>query len=445
MWYDALIEGPRPGAALQEGGRAMRRRALPPVGMRMVKSAAAVLICLLASLLLGQEDLRIYASIAALQCIQPYPGETWKMARQRLSGTAVGTAFGALAIFLEVYLLGIRGTPAGYLLIAACIVPVLWTAVLLDLRSAAYFSCVVFLSITVTHITDTNPWLFVWTRAVETLIGVGVGVAVSAFCLPRRKRRDTLFVSGLDDVLLTMKEGLTPYSRVRLNRMLDDGALFTLSTMRTPASVREAAAGLRFRLPIIVMDGAAVYDMGKKAYLHTRILPRELALRCEAVFRAQGVHCFLNGILDDILMIYYGELHNEAERDIYETMRVSPYRNYVNRTHYHQCPLLYLMGIDRTERMQAVYDALGEAGLLDQVKVRFYPSLDYPGYSYLKLYEKSASRQAMLEVLKADLGVSKSVTFSSLEEGADVVVRGDDGNEMVKLLERMYEPYVWQK
>ncbi len=32
------------------------------------------------------------------------------------------------------------------------------------------------------------------------------------------------------------------------------------------------------------------------------------------------------------------------------------------------------MGIDLTERMQALYDALGEAGLLEQVKVRFYPS-----------------------------------------------------------------------
>lgn len=39
-----------------------------------------------------------------------------------------------------------------------------------------------------------------------------------------------------------------PASRVRLNRMLDDGLLFTVSTVRTPASVREAAQGLRLRL-----------------------------------------------------------------------------------------------------------------------------------------------------------------------------------------------------
>ena len=179
---------------------------------------------------------------------------------------------------------------------------------------------------------------------------------------------------------------------------------FTLSTMRTPASVRETTRDLRFRLPIIVMDGAALYDMGQKRYLHTCVLPKELALRCEAVFQAQGVHCFLNGVLDDNLMIYYGEFHHETERAIFEKLRTSPYRNYVSRRYFKDCPIVYLMGIDLTERMQALYDALEAAGLLDQVKVRFYPSAQYPGYSYLKLYERSASREAMLERLKQEPG-----------------------------------------
>ena len=33
--------------------------------------------------------------------------------------------------------------------------------------------------------------------------------------------------------------------------------------------------------------------------------------------------------------------------------------------------------------------------------MRFYPAAEYPGYSYLKIYERSASREAMLERLKA--------------------------------------------
>ena len=421
----------------------MTDHAVPPVGMRMVKTAAAVLICLLVSMAVDREDMRIYSSIAALLCVQPYAEDTKRMAIQRTVGTAIGSVFGITTLLLEMAL-DIRGTLVGYIVIAAVTVPNLWIAVALKSANAAALSGIVFLSITVTHVTDASPWIFAWYRASETLVGIVVGIAVNAFQLPRRKRRDILFVSGLDGLLLTEQGALTPYSRVSLNRMLDDGMQFTLSTMRTPASVREAARDLRLRLPVIVMDGAALYDMGQKRYLHTCVLPKELAMRCEAVFDAQDIHCFLNGVLDDNLMIYYGTFRHETERAIFEKLRTSPYRNYISREYFKDCPILYLMGIDLTERIQALYDALGEAGLLDQVKVRFYPSAEYPGYSYLKIYERSASRAAMLDRLKQELGMERSIVLTTQEGCGDVVIRGGV-NQAVKRLGRLFEPYLWER
>ena len=75
--------------------------------------------------------------------------------------------------------------------------------------------------------------------------------------------------------------------------------------------------------------------------------------------------------------------------------------------------------------------------------MRLDPAPEYPGFSYLKVYEKSASRQAMLELLKADLHVEKSVMLSSLPDQGDVLVRG--GAQAVKALERMFEPLLWQR
>ena len=100
------------------------------------------------------------------------------------------------------------------------------------------------------------------------------------------------------------------------------------------------------------MDGAAMFDLGKKTFLHTRLLPQELAMQCCQIFEEQGIHCFLNGVQDDVLLIYYGELRNEAERDVYEKCRSSPYRNYISRDYFQECPILYLMGVDRTEKIQ---------------------------------------------------------------------------------------------
>ena len=292
--------------------------------------------------------------------------------------------------------------------------------------------------------TDASPWIFAWYRASETMAGIAVGIAVNAFQLPRRKRRDVLFVSGLDGVLLTEQDVLTPNSRVRLNRMIDDGMRFTLATMRAPASVRETAGDLRFRLPVVVMDGAALYDMEQKRYLHTCPLPKDVVLGCEAVFRERRVHCFLNGVLDDNLMIYYGAFYNDAEREIFEKLRTSPYRNYVSRAYYRDCPILYLAGIERTGRVQELYGALERAGMLERARARIDPAAGCPGYSYIRIYDRNSSRQAMLERLKADLNIGKSVLLTSKEGCGDVVVRGGV-NEAVKRLERLYEPYPWQR
>lgn len=431
---------------LQEEANHLLIHPVPEIGLRMVKSTVAVLICLVMATLMQRSSMRIYASIAALQCIQPYNGSSKKMALQRLSGTAVGTLFGAAAILVEVYLLHNHGTLMGYALIALFILPLLWTTVYLDMRNASYFSCVVFLSITVSHITDMNPWLFALDRCMETLVGIAVGIGINSLHLPRRKRRDILFVSGLDGVLLNAQYQMTPYSKVLLNRMIDDGMLFTISTMRTPASVLEASEGLRFQLPIIVMDGSALYDIQKKEFLHAKFLSKDLTLACCAVLEQHGLGCFINGLLNDVLMIYYDELRNEAEQDIYRRLHTSPYRNYVSRKYYNQCAVLYLMSIDRTPRVQEAYDALVCSGLAGQVRIRFYPSEEYPGFSYLKIYEKTVSRQAMLDLLKKDLGIEKSVTFGSVECEADVIAHNEpDGNKMVKRIERMYEPLLWKK
>jgi len=79
----------------------MTDHTVPPIGMRMVKTAAAVLICLLVSMAVDREDMRIYSSIAALLCVQPYAEDTKRMAIQRIVGTAIGSVFGIATLLLE--------------------------------------------------------------------------------------------------------------------------------------------------------------------------------------------------------------------------------------------------------------------------------------------------------------------------------------------------------
>lgn len=86
----------------------------------------------------------------------------------------------------------------------------MYSTVVLKCTDAAYFSCVVFLSIVVMHIADENPILFVFNRVMDTLIGVGLAFIVNSTHLPRKKNNDILFVSGIDDTLIDSQYQLSP-------------------------------------------------------------------------------------------------------------------------------------------------------------------------------------------------------------------------------------------
>ena len=178
------------------------------------------------------------------------------------------------------------------LTVAAFIVPIIYTTVILNRRNASYFSCVVFLSIVVNHANDINPYLFVLNRVLDTMIGIAIGVGLNLFRFKRKKNQDTLFISGLDDTLFNENNNLSAYSRVELNRMIDEGLNFTISTIRTPASLIDPLRDIRLKLPVIAMDGAALFNISEKRFEKVYIIPMEIAREVSKFFEKLEQRCF---------------------------------------------------------------------------------------------------------------------------------------------------------
>lgn len=408
----------------------MKAMTLPPVGNRILKSAAGVLICGLIYFLRGRSGISFYSMLAVLWCIQPYQEGTFKMALQRTVGTLIGALFGLITIVIEIYALPVYDTIIGFLIIALMIIPVIYTTVLLDKRNASYFSCVVFLSVTVIHMGDSNPFLFVLNRTIDTFIGIAAGIAVNSARLPRKRVRNVLFAAELDDMLSPVNERLTPYAKVEMNRMLSDGASFTLSTMRTPGAVTEILSDVRLKLPVIVMNGAALYDINENSFLFAYVISPETCAEVHSIVLQRGMNMFTNALCDDNLVIYYDLLKNDAEKAIYSSLKKSPYRSYVNRTPPDEDRSIYLMIVDESERISGLYYELLEK-FGDKLKIITYPSTDYPGYSYIKIYNKNSSRENLLRYICRENGIEKTVTL--LKDNRSI-------NKIAKELKKQYEP-----
>lgn len=414
---------------------------LPIPGQRILRTMTAVWLCLLVYVLRGRQGEPLYAALAVLQCIQPTTSSMRSVARKRLTGTLVGAMWGLLLLLIEQALERAgHGEPwLHYLLIGLFTGVVLYFTVLLKVREAAYFSACVFLVITIKHAEDVSPYVYAFNRTLDTAIGVVVAEIVNRVHLPRLPKRDTLFVSSVGDTLLGPDRQLSPYSKVELNRLLEDGAKFTVATSETQATVRELLAGVDLRWPVITMDGAALYDMKTMEYLRTVPMSRDKACRLVHWVRERELPFFSNSVEENLLVIRYEDLPNPAMRQLFEQKRKSPYRNYVRSPADLEKDILYLLILDRTERIEEVRRALEAEPWSGEYRIVRVPSA-CDGYSGLKIYDDAVSRAAMLRQLEELLQTKETVTFGSVPGRCDVVIRSADHDRLVRELKRRFAP-----
>lgn len=415
---------------------------IPRIGMRIVKSAIGVFLCYLVNLLRGGNGIVFYSQLAVLWCMQDYVSQTKEKALQRTVGTAIGAVWGLIVILTYMAFGTFFGKWGGVvygLFVSIAIVLVLYTTVLLNKRQASYFSCVVLLSIVVNHITDINPYMFVLNRVLDTMIGIAIGVFVNCFSLPKTKDRDVLFLSGLDDTLLNPQGSMSDYSRVELNRMIEDGAKFSISTIRTPASLMKPLKDVQLKLPVIVMDGAALFNISEKRYEYAYVISPENSSEMKTYFEKNSIPYFANVIIDDLLIIYYQDTDHTGYNELINRLRSSPYRNYIRRPLPNDESVVYFMIIEPDDVIRELKNRISQEPIFDKYKIVTSPSVELEGYSMLKIYSHNATKENMIDYLKNKLDVDRIVTFGTIEGKYDHVIKPGDFNKVVKLMKKDYE------
>lgn len=419
-----------------------RKIQIPGIGMRIIKSAVAILICYIVNILRGGHGMVFYSQLAALWCVQMYRSNTKNNAIQRTIGTVIGACYGLVYLLIYPNMIhlfrNVEWVEA--LVISIAIVLVLYTTVVLKKKQSSYFSCVVFLSIVVNHVSDGNPYLFVWNRFLDTMIGIVVGITVNDIRLCLHPDRDTLFISGLDDTLLNQEEVLSAFSKVELNRMIDNGMQFTVSTMRTPAALLEPMRDIRLKLPVIAMNGAVLYDTQKHSYLRVYVISSNTSQKLMQRIIEENICWYANVIIDDLLVIYYGEMVDRTNLNMIEELRTSPFRNYVRRPLPKDEDVTYFMLLDQVDKIAYFYEILKQEGYTNELKIITYPSQDYPGYAYIKIYNKNATKENMIMYLKEMTNSENVVTFGTIPGQYDVLICEDNANEVIRKVRNMYEP-----
>lgn len=365
-----------------------KKRRLPPIGMRIIKSAVAVFLCFGVYLLRGQ-GMPFYSAIAAVLCMQPYVSNSIQVALNRTVGTLIGGVFGMVVLLFEQSCLP-RDLPVlQYAVISLVIIPLIYVTLLVKKSTASYITCVVFMSITVSHGADVNPYLFAVDRMVDTLIGIAVSLGVNAFHLPRRRDKEVLLMA--EDAALSKDGALPSYCKVKLNQLLGRGAAVTLSTSRTPASLLEASAGLELTLPVIVLSGAALYDGKTKTYAHLTPLDRDAAEKVLSVLDEHGRTPFVYTVIHEVLHIFHGDFTAAEEEAFYHSQRTLAHQSSVYGSPPKNAPPLCIVTLDTRENTARLRRRLQETEVAQKIRVFVRPDPAHEGLCFLTVLHAQAT------------------------------------------------------
>ena len=158
------------------------------IGLRMIKTALAVFVCALLGFLRGH--LAFFSMIAAVICIQPTTEQTIVTAFNRTVGTLIGGLCDMGAVYIG-EILYINETDLLFLVIVSLsVIPVILFALAIKKPSAAAFSCMVFIAVTVLRTADISPFLSAMHRIIDTEIGILVALIVN-IGIPHHEHHET--------------------------------------------------------------------------------------------------------------------------------------------------------------------------------------------------------------------------------------------------------------
>ena len=425
-------------------------RVLPPLGQRIIKTTAAVFLCLLYYWLRGYrgQEMPTEAAITAIICMQPYVRDTRDYALNRFAGTLIGAFWGLLFLLLFLLFPAMGDRPVCvYGLMALGVLASLYSAVLVRKPDTSGLAAIVFLCIVIAFPDIERPLRQTLDRFLGVLLGTTVAIAVNVFRLPRLKRRDRVFFVRIRDLAPDRFSQIPSAALYRLNYLYQDGAKICLMSEHAPAFFALQMHEAMLSVPLIVMGGAAIYDANENVYLYAETIRPKDSERAREAMDRMGLSYFIYTVHGHKTRIFHQGEMREEERVIYRRMKRSPYRDYLEDSAADPEEIVYLKLIGTDKQVGKWLGRLQSTVHGHNLRAVIRREAGAENISGLYLYsDRMSLKQAenrMMELLRRE-----DESLCPAEVFSDRPYRSEhDAMQLLHRLERQYEPLrlPWKK
>ncbi len=227
----------------------------------------------------------------------------------------------------------------------------------------------------------------------------------------------TLYVTDLDGTLLDPSSRVPDESREILNSLIDRGAMITVATARTPATVELLLDGLHAAttpegrdIPAIVMTGAAYWNRRLRRYDYITLMSERDSRIIRDAFRAAGINPFNYTLgANEVLEVFHASPLSDREDAFYRERRNLPLKRFhIGQEAGEDAATVLYFAIGTPEKTDILCRMVNDRTLCSAA---WYRDIFNPEVAFMDIYAGSCSKANAVKDVARELGCGRIVVF----------------------------------
>lgn len=227
----------------------------------------------------------------------------------------------------------------------------------------------------------------------------------------------TLYVTDLDGTLLDPSSRVPDESREILNSLIDRGAMITVATARTPATVELLLDGLHAAttpegrdIPAIVMTGAAYWNRRLRRYDYITLMSERDSRIIRDAFRAAGINPFNYTLgANEVLEVFHASPLSDREDAFYRERRNLPLKRFhIGQEAGEDAATVLYFAIGTPEKADILCRMVNDRTLCSAA---WYRDIFNPEVAFMDIYAGSCSKANAVKDVARELGCGRIVVF----------------------------------
>lgn len=244
----------------------------------------------------------------------------------------------------------------------------------------------------------------------------------------------TLYVSDLDGTLLRSNETTSDFTNNTINKLVDEGMIFSYATARSFQTSHKVTKGLNAKIPLIIYNGTMVVDNNDGTFLIKNFFDKDVESIVKDLLQNEVypiTYAFIDG---EEKFSYINEKCTEGMRQFIDTRKNDKRDNPVqDEMGLYKGEMFYITCIGEKDKLEPLYYKYK-----DKYHCVFQEDI-YTKHQWLEIMPKAASKANAIKQLKEQLNCEKLVVFGDGKNDIDMFELADEAYAVDNAVDELKE------